>query len=85
MLTAAEKLAETDAMSGKKIIETTIGKIWATHYDDGDVALWTPPGSQQSDAVADIVRGRAAWKPKFRSWFVPEVHAEQVLAELETL
>lgn len=84
-LTEGAAGAHYDAMPDKHIIETSQGKVWITHFDNGDVSIWTPPRSQQSDIVSDLIQGRAAWKPKFKAWFVPGVHAEQLLAELEEL
>lgn len=70
-------------MANKETIETSEGRVWITHFDNGDASIWTPPGSKQADFVADIVQGRAAWKPKYRSWIAPAVHAEQLLEELK--
>ena len=72
-------------MARKDTIETTEGRVWLPFFDSGDVSLWTPPGSRQADVVADLVSGRAAWKPQYRNWIVPAVHAEEVIAELKEL
>ena len=69
-------------MSDGETIATSEGPVWVKQYDNGDVSFWTPPGSPQGDLVAEILLGRAAWKPKFRSWFAPPVHAEQLIEEL---
>ena len=84
-LTEGTAVAHYDTMPEKRIIQTSQGKVWITHFDNGDVSIWTPPRSQQSDLVSDLIQGRAAWKPKCKAWIVPEVHAEQLLAELEEL
>jgi len=72
-------------VQGKETIETSLGKVWITRFDNGDVSIWTPPGSRQANAVAEIIDGRAAWKPKYRAWFVPPIHAEPLLADIEDL
>ncbi|GGD81769.1 hypothetical protein GCM10010990_34640 [Croceicoccus mobilis] len=71
------------SMSDKSQIETSLGPVWITRFENGDISVWSPPRSEQADLVADILKGRAAWKPKYRAWFVPPVHVETVLAELE--
>jgi len=69
----------------KETIDTSLGKVWITRFDNGDVSIWTPPGSAQGNAIAEIIDGRAAWKPKYRAWFVPPIHAERLLADIEDL
>lgn len=69
----------------KETIEISLGKVWITRFDNGDVSIWTPPGSAQANAVAEIIDGRAAWKPKYRAWFAPLIHAEPLLADIEDL
>ena len=71
-------------MPGRDTIETSEGTVWIKRYDNGDVSFWTPPGSSQGDLLADVVRSRAAWKPQYKRWFAPRVHAEQLIEELET-
>jgi len=70
-------------MSDKSQIETSLGTIWITRFENGDISIWTPPRSEQADLVADIVKGKAAWKPKYRAWFVPPVHVDDIITELE--
>jgi hypothetical protein len=70
-------------MSDQETIQTSEGPVWIKRYDNGDVSFWTPPRSPQSELVADIVRGRAAWKPQFRCWFAPPVHADNLIEELQ--
>ena len=82
-MTPRTKPLKTRAMADQDIIETSQGKVWIKRYDNGDISFWTPRGSRQSELVADTVRGRAAWKPQFRCWFAPPVHAEQIVEELE--
>lgn len=72
-------------ITDKTIVETSLGKVWVSHFDNGDISVWTPKGSQQSEAVAEIIDGRAAWKPKFGAWFVPEVHVDAMLGDLEDI
>lgn len=82
-MTIRAKPLKKPAMADQDIIETSQGKIWIKRYDNGDISFWTPPGSRQSELVAETVRGRAAWKPPLRCWFAPAVHAEQIVEELE--
>jgi hypothetical protein len=69
----------------KSTIETTLGKVWVTHFDNGDAALWWPDRARVGPAVVDIIDGRAAWKPKYGNWIVPAVHAETLIAEIGDL
>ena len=75
--------AQQMAMPTKEPIDTSHGKVWLTHFDNGDVSIWTPPRSRQADLVADTVNGRAAWKPKYKAWIAPAVHAQQIIEELQ--
>lgn len=72
-------------MNEKWTIDTSEGRIWLTRYDNEDISIWSPPRSPQADLVAELVKGRAAWKPKFRAWFIPAVTADAIIAELEGL
>lgn len=70
-------------MADSETIETSQGPVWIKRYDNGDISFWAPPGSSQGDLLAEVLRGRAAWKPKFKRWFAPPVHAEQLIEELQ--
>lgn len=72
-------------MATKSIIQTSQGRVWVTHFDNGDVSLWWPAGARVNDAVVEILDGRAAWKPKFKNWIVPAVHAEALIADIGDL
>lgn len=66
-------------------IETTRGKVWCTHFDSGDVALWWPERAVVGSCVVELLGGRAAWKPQNRNWIVPLRYADAVLAEIARL
>lgn len=85
MLDGAIRAAQHGGMPAKETINTSYGKVWITHFDNGDVSIWTPPRSRQSDIVAETVNGRAAWKPKYKAWIAPAVHAQQIIEELQDL
>lgn len=70
-------------MGDSETIETSEGPVRTKRYDNGDISFWTPPGSSQGDLLAEIARGRTAWKPTFKRWFAPPVHAEQLIEELQ--
>ena len=72
-------------MSRKSIIQTSLGKVWVTHFDNGDCSLWWPKGSRVNDEVVAVIDGRAAWKPDYGSWIVPAVHAEPLIADIGDL
>jgi hypothetical protein len=69
----------------KSVIDTSLGKVWVTHFDNGDAALWWPDRARVGPAVVEIIDGRAAWKPKYSNWIVPAVHAETLIAEIGDL
>ena len=83
VLDASSVLAQPFLVATKETIDTAAGRVWITYFDSGDASLWTPPGSRQSNVVADIVAGRAAWKPKYRAWMIPSVHVQDVIEELQ--
>lgn len=72
-------------MPTRSIVETSLGKVWVTHFDNGDAALWWPDRARVGPPVVELIDGRAAWKPKFKNWIVPATYAEDIIAGISDL
>ena len=72
-------------MTTKSIIETSLGRVWVTHFDSGDAAIWWPASARVGEPVVELIDGRAKWNPDFKNWLIPRVHAEPLLADIGDL
>ena len=72
-------------MTRKSIIVTTLGRVWVTHFDTGDVSIWWPERARVGEAVVQLIDGRGKWNPSYRNWTISRVHAEPLLADIGDL
>ncbi len=69
----------------KHIIDTSLGKVWITEFDSGDIAVWFPDRARVGASVADLMKGRGAWKPDRKNWIVPLRYSGAVQKEISAL
>jgi hypothetical protein len=69
----------------KETIETSLGKIWVTLLENGEMRVWWPHNARVGDAAVDVLRGRARWDPQTFGWYVSVKHRDSVHDELSEL
>lgn len=69
----------------KETIETSLGKIWVTVLENGEMRVWWPYRARVGDPAADVLRGRARWDPETNGWYVSGRNRESVRSDLSEL
>ena len=72
-------------MASRTTITTSLGKVWVTEFDSGDIALWWPKGAAVGAMIVALFAGRAAWQPTHSNWIVSLRYADAVRREIAVL